>query len=178
MILPTHNVAIQQAWIVNNLEETAKKWSAMLSVGPFYIAEYSPQVFGEIEYRGKPGKLHMNTAITYAGDIQIELVEPVGIYPCAYFDTIEPGSSGFHHLCFWTEDIEADIAHYIQQGCTVANLGQIAGNGPRFAYLDASKTLGYMIELLERSAGTEATFNGWKENAKNWQPGDPDIIKL
>ena len=178
MILPTHNIAIQKAWIVNNLEETAENWSQMLSIGPFYIAEYSPAVFGKIEYRGKPGKLHMKTAIAYAGDIQIELVEPVGVYPCAYFDTIEAGATGFHHLCYWTEDIDADLSHYQKQGCTVANLGQMAGDGPRFAYLDASESLGCMIELLERAEGTEAIFNTWKESAKNWRPGDPAIVKL
>ena len=178
MTIPTHNIAIQKAWIVTDIEEAAKKWSAALNIGPFYIAEYSPAVFGDIEYRGKPGKLHMKTAIAYAGDIQIELVEPVGVYPCAYFDTVEAGSIGFHHLCYWTEDIDADLAHYQQQGFTIANLGQMAGNGPRFAYIDASHTLGFMIELLERAEGTEQLFNSWKESAKQWQSGDPAIIKL
>lgn len=178
MKTPTHSIAIQKAWIVTDIEEAAKQWSAALNIGPFYVAEYSPAVFGDISYRGEPGKLHMKTAIAYAGDIQIELVEPVGVYPCAYFDSIEPGSTGFHHLCYWTEDIEADLAHYKAQGFTVANLGQMAGGGARFAYIDACDSLGCMIELLERAEGTEQLFNSWKESAKNWRPGDPAIIHL
>ena len=120
----------------------------------------------------------MRTAIGYAGDVQIELVEPVGIYPCAYFDTIEAGSAGFHHLCYWTDDIDADLTHYKDQGFVVANQGQMAGGGPRFAYLDASESLGCMIELLERAEGTEKIFNAWKESAKNWRAGDQAIVKL
>ena len=178
MTLPTHNIAIQNAWIVTDVEETAKKWSDAMNIGPFYIAEYTPAAFDTIEYRGKPGKLHMRTAIGYAGDVQIELVEPVGIYPCAYFDTIEAGSAGFHHLCYWTDDIDADLTHYEQQGFVVANQGQMAGGGPRFAYLDASESLGCMIELLERAEGTEKIFNAWKESAKNWRAGDQAIVKL
>lgn len=175
---PSNNVVIQKAWVVNNIEKSAKQWSDALNIGPFYLAEYTPTVFENIEYRGQPGKLHMKTAIAYAGDVQIELVEPVGSYPCAFFDTVNKGSIGFHHECYWTDDIESDFAHYKNQGFTIANQGQIAGGGPRFAYIDASETLGCMIELLERRESTERMFSQWRENATKWKSGDSAICKL
>ena len=178
MSLPTNSIAIQNAWIVTDVEASAQQWSEAMSIGPFYIAEYTPAVFETVEYRGQTGKLHMKTAIAYAGEVQIELVEPVGEYPCAYFDTIKYGSSGFHHLCYWSDDFDADMAHYTSLGYAIANQGKMAGGGPRFSYLDASESLGCMIELLERAEGTEQIFNTWKESAKAWKVGDPAVIKL
>ena len=178
MTTPTNNIAIQKAWIVNDIEHTARQWSAALNIGPFYIAEYSNSMFETIEYRGKPGVLKMKTAIAYVGEVQIELVEPTGSYPSAYTDTIDAGDTGFHHLCYWSDDIEADLAHYEKQGFAVANYGQMAGAGPRFAYVDASASLGCMIELLERAAGIEKLFDSWKENAKNWQSDDEPVVIL
>lgn len=178
MTKPTHKSAFQKAWIVPDIESAVQTWSGAMGIGPFYVAEYSPEVFDTLEYRGKEGKLHMKTAIAYAGEVQIELVEPVGVYPCAYFDTVEPGATAFHHLCYWTEDIDADIAHYVDQGFAIANYGQIVGGGPRFAYLDASQSLGHMIELLERADATEQLFNTWKESATTWKAGDQAMIKL
>jgi hypothetical protein len=175
---PTNNIAIQKAWVVSDIEQAAHKWSRALNIGPFYLAEYTPAVFENIEYRGKPGKLHMKTAIAYSGDIQIELVEPVGIYPCAYFDTIEEGGSGFHHLCYWSDDMDADLEHYQSQGFEIANQGQMTGGGPRFAYIDANEALGCMIELLERRESTESVFAKWRDDSKHWTAGQDSIVRL
>ncbi len=177
MANPTNNVAIQNAWLVSDIENVARQWSSALNIGPFYLAEYTSDMFETLEYRGTPGKLQMKTAIAYAGNVQIELVEPVGVYPCAYYDTIPEGTTGFHHLCYWSDDIDADLAHYQKQGFEIANFGKMAG-GPRFAYVDASATLGCMIELLERATGIEKLFNSWKEKAEDWKAGNSSIIKL
>ncbi len=174
---PTSTQPIQKAWIVTDIEAAARRWSETLGIGPFHVAEYPPETFDSMLYRGKPGKLHMKTAIAYAGMEQIELVEPVGVYDCAYYDTIAPGSEGFHHLCFWTDDLDADIAWYESAGNVVANKGQMAGGGPGFAYIDASATIGCMIELLERLKPLEELFESWRQTCLNW-PGKPTIIRL
>lgn len=175
---PSNNTVIQQAWVVKDLDSAIRQWSDAFNIGPFYVAEYTPAVFSTLEYRGAPGTLHMNTAITYSGDVQIELVEPVGSYPCAFFDSVAEGTNGYHHMCYWSDDIDADLAHYVAQGFTIANQGQIVGGGPRFAYIDANETLGCMIELLERRESTVELFNSWKENCKTWTPDQDLIIKL
>lgn len=175
---PTNNTVIQQAWVVKDIEQAALQWSKAFNIGPFYLAEYTPQVFSHIEYRGEPGKLHMKTAIAYSGDVQFELVEPIGSYPCAFFDTVQEGHIGFHHICYWSDDFEADLAHYTNQGFVIANQGQVVGGGPNFAYIDASESLGFMIELLERRESTEKVFSGWRESAKTWTADQDLIVKL
>lgn len=175
---PTNNIITQKAWVVSDIEQAAQDWSSAFNIGPFYLAVYTPAVFSTIEYRGQPGKLHMKTAIAYSGDLQIELVEPIGSYPCAFFDVIEEGKTGFHHVCYWSDNIDADINHYTQQGFEVANQGQVVGGGPRFAYIDAFEKLGCMIELLERRESTEQLFASWRKASKSWTADQDLIIKL
>ncbi|MEM8547174.1 MAG: VOC family protein, partial [Pseudomonadota bacterium] len=73
-------------------------------------------------------------------------------------------------------DLDADLAHYEAQGASVANMGRMSG-GPRFAYLDTRQQLGCMVELLERHAGVEALFSGWREQSQAWTGADP-IVRL
>jgi len=167
MSQPTDQRPMQKAWVVPNIDEAARRWSAALGIGPFFVATYTPERFESLLYRGAPGVLTMTTAIAYAGDEQIELIQPLGDAPNAYRDTVPDGASGFHHLCFWSRDLDADIAHYSALGYPIANRGQMAG-GPRFAYMDATAGIGSMIELLEWSAGLEAFFDGLRRQCAEW----------
>lgn len=177
MSFPTDSKPFQKAWIVNDIERTAESWSELLNIGPFFVAEYKASHFETLLYRGEPGTLTMKTAIAYAGAEQIELVEPIGEYPSAYRDTIPIGETGFHHLCFWSDDIDGDLAHYRKLGFQVANEGKMAGGGPRFAYVDTSSTLDCMVELLERSPGIEKLFGSWRDACDCWDGVNP-IVRL
>ena len=173
---PTDRTNIQNAWVVTDLEEAARSWHRMLGIGPFFMASYPATTFTDLEYRGAPGELTMMTAIAYSGTLQIELIQPLGDAPNAYRDVYAPGAAGFHHVCFWTDDLEADLAHYEAQGAPVANVGRMAG-GPRFAYVDTRQQLGCMVELLERHAGVQKLFDGWHEQSRDWTGTDP-IVRL
>ena len=177
MPFPSDSKPFQKAWIVQDIESAARSWSEILNIGPFYVAEYGPSIFECIQYRGGPGTLRMKTAITYAGDQQIELVEPIGDSPSAYSDTIPPGQTGFHHLCFWSDDLDGDLEYYRKLGFPAANEGKMAGGGPRFAYVDTSPVLQCMVELLERSPGIEKLFDGWRLSCMDWD-GKTPIVHL
>lgn len=170
-MIPTRRDLLQQAWVVDDLEAAARRYSATFGIGPFYLADYKPEFFTDVQYRGAPGTLSMRTAICYAGAIQIELIQPTASGPTCYRDTVPAGREGFHHVCFWTHDLEADIADYVGRGCTVANRGRVR-KGPGFAYLDATAQVGCMIELLEYTPALAAVFDGWRENCARWDGGD------
>jgi hypothetical protein len=173
---PTHKRAIQNAWVVTDIEAAARRWSATLGIGPFHLARYTSSMFESLEHRGKPATLNMKTAIAFSGDIQIELIEPTDDSPSAYRDVYAAGETGFHHLCFWSDDIDADLAHYAALGCAAANTGKMRG-GPRFAYIDARAQSGCMIELLEHKPALAALFDAWREANERWDGVEP-IVRL
>lgn len=170
-LAPDGRELLQQAWVVDDLEAAARRFSATLGIGPFFTADYRAESFADVQYRGRPGTLQMRTAICYAGAVQIELVQPTTSEPTCYRDTVPAGRDGFHHLCFWSHDLERDIAGYVARGCTVANRGRVR-RGPGFAYLDATAQVGCMIELLEYSPALAALFDGWRETCARWDGGE------
>jgi hypothetical protein len=175
-VLPTDRTLFQQAWVVPDAEAAARRWSALFGIGPFFFADYTPDRFRDVLYRGQPGELQMRTAIAYAGDVQVEFIEPRMTGPNCYRDSVPAGSEGFHHICFWTHDLEADIRHYEAAGCTVATRARVA-KGPSFAYIDARAQCGFMVELLEYMAPIEAVFHSWRDAARTWQRDRDPLIR-
>ncbi len=168
--LPTDRTVFQNAWVVEDCEKACLKWANEMGVGPFFITEYNDQ-FTEMTYRGKPAKLGMIIGIAQAGNVQIEIIQPT-VDQCAYRDSVPKGSSGFHHMCVWTHDIEADTAWFEKLGYPAANLGKV-GPDMSFAYYDTRPLMGCMLEVVTWSPGVEERFAQIAHAAKDWDGKDP-----
>ena len=176
MTRPSHRIVTQNAWVVTDIESAAHAWSKTLGIGPFFHGRYPADLFEGMTYRGEPGELTMETAIAFSGDVQIELIVPLGDAPNAYRDVYKTGESGFHHQCFWSDDLDADLAHYASAGAPAVNVGQMRG-GPRFAYVDTREQMGCMTELLEPQPHVVELFRGWKARSDAWD-GETVIVRL
>jgi len=170
MILPTDRAMFQNAWVCDDLEAEMKKWTENLKVGPWFVAEHNENIT-DVLYRGQPSDLSMRVALAQAGDIQIELIQPTVDGPCAYRDTVKPGELKFHHMCCWTDDIDADTEYYASIGVEAATLAN--AGGMRFAYYDANPIIGCMIEVIERNPGAEMMFSRIKEVCTDWDGENP-----
>ena len=166
-LTPDMRAAFQSAWVVRDLEAAAKRWSDALGVGPFFRARYRPGDFASVRYRGGPGELAMDTAITYAGDQQIELIRPVSDAPSPYNDTVPRDRDGFHHVCIWSRDVGADCERYAALGYPAAMRATVRGTR-QFAYIDTHSALGCMIELLSFDEAIAAAFASWKQQCADW----------
>lgn len=154
----------QTAWVVPDVEVAAKDWADTRGVGPFYVMEFEG---GEsLQYRGGPGELRMRVAWAQAGDVQVELIQPLSTTPNVYRDLVPEGETRFHHICFWSEDLSADIAVLNAAGFPLAMLDN--PDSPSFAYCDSSASNGHMIELLSRNEGMEQMFAGLRQQAAGW----------
>ena len=166
---PTDRTVFQNAWVVEDLEAACMKWVRELGVGPFFISEYN-NVFEDVTYRGEPSVLNMSVALAQAGPVQIELIQPK-VERCAYRDSVPAGQMGFHHMCVWTHDIEADTAYFAGLGYPAANVGR-AGE-TRFAYYDTRPLMGCMLEVVTRNEGILARFAQIADAARDWDGTDP-----
>ncbi len=172
MKLPTDHTVFQNAWVVDDVEAAAMDWVNTFNIGPFFLAEYGQEQLTDIVYRGEPGELNMYVAIAQAGPVQIELIQPISQSPNAYRDTAPAGKTSFHHVCVWTDDLDADLEFYAERGCPTANLGRVI-DGPRFAYVDSHAKLNCMLEILERSSMIEGVFKMIADTAENWDGKNP-----
>jgi hypothetical protein len=164
--------AMQSAWVVDDLDAAVDAW-VKVGIGPFFFVEYTPELFENSTYRGSPSPISMKIALAQAGDMQIELIEPTGEQQNIYRDTVPAGTTAFHHLCYWTDDIDGEIASLVAQGYEVAATGQVAGGGASFAYVDTSPVLGHMTELLTYSDDIKGLFDMVAGASIDWDGSDP-----
>lgn len=167
---PTDRTVFQNAWVVDDLDAAMRRWVDEMGVGPFFVAEHGP-LLTEIKYRGEPSELSMKVAIAQAGPVQIELIEPTTDKPCAYRDGVPPGTTGFHHMCVWTLDIDADTRYFEQLGYPAANIGK---SGPTwFAYYDTRPLMGCMLEVVEQKPAVQALFGRIAKAGADWDGQKP-----
>lgn len=164
--------AFQSAWVVDDIESAALQWAEFAGVGPFFVSEYHEGDLEQTLYRGTSSPITMKTALAQAGDMQIELIQPTGNARSAYRDTVPVGKTAFHHIGVWSNDLEADVASYLDNGFEVAAKGK-AGEVVGFAYIDTSATLGHMIELVEDTQEIRAAFKMIADSSMNWDGMNP-----
>ena len=80
---------------------------------------------------------------------RIELVSPMeGDGPIAI--SLEKRGPGIHHLCFRTDDIEADMARLTAKGYRfIQDTPKPGAHGSRVAFIHPKSTGGVLIELAE-----------------------------
>ena len=166
---PTDRNIFQNAWVVDDVEAACLSWVTKLGIGPFFISEYT-DVFENVTYRGKPATLNMVVALAQAGPVQIEIIQPK-VDRCAYRDSVAQGEVGFHHMCVWTHDIEADTEHFNALGYPTVNRGGVGET--EFAYYDTRPLLGCMFEVVTKNDGIVERFTEIAAAAKNWNGDEP-----
>lgn len=167
---PTDRTIFQNAWVVDDIEIACKKWIDDMGVGPFFLTDYTEDTFEDITYRGKPANLAMRIAIAQAGNVQIELIEPITA-ECAYRDSVPEGEMGFHHMCVWTHDFSADVEYMASKGYAAANTGKVGA--VEFAYFDTRPLMGCMLEVVTKNDATVQRFADIAAAAENWDGTDP-----
>jgi len=161
---------MQLCWVVTDLHASMAEWTKTAGVGPFFYFGKVPVV--DPIYRGKPGgEVDFTAAIAQAGDVQIELVCQPDNKPSIWRDVVPLGRAGFHHAALYCQDYDGTLAAYAATGTEVALA--IKMMGARTCWLDTTRSLGFMVELIEANPIAESVFGQIREAGHNWDGKDP-----
>lgn len=156
---------IQNAYVVDNLQEAMERWTKLYGIGPWVILA---DVKGEnLTYRGEPSELVFSAAFVQTGEINIELIEQHTDGPSAFRDMFAPGEEGFHHVAIISEDYEVDKARFEAAGCPVATEFS-SGPDSGIAFVDTREKLGHMVELYQNEAAIMGLYSVIRQAAENW----------
>jgi hypothetical protein len=156
---------IQNAYVVDNLEEAMQRWTDIYGIGPWVIL---PHVIGQnLTYRGAPADLDFSAAFVQTGEINIELIEQHTDGPSAFRDMFAKGEEGFHHVAIISEDYEGDKARFEAAGCPVATEFS-SGPDSGIAFIDTRDKLGHMVELYQNEAAINGLYAIIRQAAENW----------
>lgn len=166
-----HGGIIQMAYVVPDMSAAIRSWIDDLGVGPWFKLDRISGI--DPVYRGKPATGGAATiAMAYAGQMQIELIQPLDDGPSVYHERIERTGYGFHHFGVASYEIEADIARHERQGHELVFRTGVPTGGS-VAYFDTTSHLPGMLELIEMAGETGAVFQFFYDASVGWNGVDP-----
>jgi hypothetical protein len=164
------NTIHQAAYVVDDLDAAIDRWMRVANIGPFYVMrDCMPE---NVIYRGQPTEgFLVDIGFCQAGPVQVELIQPKMSGPNVYRDSVPPGSDGYHHTAYFTDDLDAEFARFAAMGVEVAT--QATFGALRYAYFDTRDLVGCMTEVLEHDADLEGIFKMVADAAVDWDGSDP-----
>jgi catechol 2,3-dioxygenase-like lactoylglutathione lyase family enzyme len=133
---------VQIAWVTRDLDATEKALTTLLGAKKWVRlpgVHFGPD---ECTYRGRPADFVADIALSYAGDMQLELIAPVS-GQSIYTDFLDQCGPGLHHVCVEVDDVEAALT---ERGAEVAARGVMPG-GMEFAYVSSAEAGVPYIEI-------------------------------
>ena len=125
-----------------------------------YNKSYMKQIFGwdpdnefqsvfSMKYRGEDVEATARVCAYKNYDVEIEFIEPIDDAKSAWHDYLKMGQSGIHHIRYNVSDFWGARQALLDKGLDIWIEGKATGpDGLRFAYFDALKELGFVIEII------------------------------
>ncbi len=148
---------VQLAWVTDDLDATEQTLRTTLGAGTWTRMpdiHFGPE---DCVLRGEPADFTADISLSYAGDLQLELIRPVA-GESIYTEFLRERGAGLHHVCCEVDDMDAALAQAAEGGLEVVQAGTMAGGLMRFAYLDVAAAGAGLVELAEISADLHAMF--------------------
>jgi hypothetical protein len=164
------NGIIQVAYVVESIDTAMGDFTRRLNMGPWFVS--GPFVPKQGRYRSKPTHMRLTLAVAFAGHMMFELIEQHDKEPSVYRETIETRGYGFHHWAMPVADLDREVARYQALGYEEA-FSDLSPRGARIAYMDTTRDLPGMLELIEMSPDLEGKYTRMHLASVGWDGSDP-----
>jgi len=161
---------IQMAYTAKDIRAAMKWWIEEARVGPWFLLD---SFTGPTQlYRGKATGADVAIAMSFAGHMNIELIQPKDDRPSVYRDLIERRGYGFHHIGIGVEDVDAERAAYERRGYSVAFEAPVPSGGCVY-YLDDGRNEPGFVELIPATSGMDEMFTRYWRASVDWRGENP-----
>jgi methylmalonyl-CoA/ethylmalonyl-CoA epimerase len=132
--------------IVQDIEVKARAWAEVLGLPVPEIMITDTYERAQTEYKGQPSNARAKLAFFHLGQVDLELIEPVG-EPSTWQDQLEEHGDSLHHIAFEIKGMSETVTYLEAKGLPLVQRGEYPGG--RYAYVNGSAQLGAILELLE-----------------------------
>ncbi|RYY29087.1 MAG: VOC family protein [Sphingomonadales bacterium] len=148
------------------------QWTGLFGVGPFFLYRIGDGARPGVSlYRGKPWQFEGLIALSFDGDLQIELIQQSNDTPSVYTETLATRGAGFHHFKWEFEDYDAAVAHFRSRGIEAAM--EIESPGvTRVTYFDTVAELGHFVELGDPTPAFRESTAKMRQICAAWDGND------
>ncbi len=140
----------QVALVVRDLDTAMQRYWDMLGIGPWKVYTYGPPLVRDMTYRGRHQDYRMRLAMAWAGELMLELIQPLS-GDSVYQEHLDRKGEGLHHVGVFVGSFDEAVAEAAQRGYSVLQSGRGFGRwgDGGYAYLDTEASLGLILELIE-----------------------------
>ncbi len=136
--------------VVRDLDESMKRYKDILGVESWQVFEINSSVV-HLTYRGEPSQHSFKAAFTMLGSLMVELLQPLDGNG-TYREFLNTHGEGMHHLGHARVDNLDNAVEALEKAgfpCieTGATLGDPAAGYHKWAYVDTTAALGYILEF-------------------------------
>ncbi len=132
--------------IVRDIETKARAWSDILGLPMPEIIITDTVDVAQTKYQGQSSPARAKLAFFHLGQVDIELIEPIG-ESSTWKDQLNEHGESLHHIAFQIKGMGDKLAYLDSKGLPLVQRGEYSGG--RYAYVDGSEQLGCIVELLE-----------------------------
>lgn len=161
---------VQHAYVVQRIRPAIDWWIKDGKTGPFFLLDSFTGP--EQRYRGGPTKADVSIAMSFAGHMNIELIQPKDNEPSVYKEIVDRRGYGFHHLGIAFEDVEAARHEYEGRGYHVVFSTPVPSGGTVYFMGDGAGAPGF-VELIPATSGTDEMFTRYWRASVDWDGKDP-----
>lgn len=140
------NKVMQIGLVVEDIDYAVKAWSLLLGVDPPSIIITDTVDIAHTKYQDQPTSAQARLAFFDLGQVDLELIQPLG-EPSTWNDQLIVHGSSLHHIAFEIKGMEEHIEGLQKHGLRLVQRGDYLGG--RYAYVDGQNQIGTVIELLE-----------------------------
>jgi hypothetical protein len=164
------NGVMQMAYIVKDIRQAIDDWITRLNVGPWFLLDHFTGL--QPVYRRRPSTADVAIAMSFAGHMNIELIQPNDSEASVYKEVLESRGYGFHHWGVASADIDADIRRYEGMGMELAFRAGVPTGGD-VAYMDTHGAMPGFVELISTNPVMERVFGGFYGATLSWDGSQP-----
>jgi methylmalonyl-CoA/ethylmalonyl-CoA epimerase len=135
--------------LVHDIEATSQAYAQFFGVEKPQYSITDDVDKAQTQYRGKRSAARAKLAFFDMGSLQLELIEP-DHNPSTWRESLDKNGEGPHHIAFVIKGMKEKIAVLERNQMPLLQKGEYTGG--RYAYIDASRDLKVIIELLENDA--------------------------
>lgn len=149
--------AVQIGIVVPNLEQSTKLLSELFGLGPFKFIEWPNRPESKYWFRNREENIKLRQGFVQAGDLELELIQPLEGEQNAYRHFLNEHGGGIHHVLFEVDDMDSVVSALEPHGVKVLQAGTGIRPGTRWVLLDTFDLVGFLIELRHRAPGCDGT---------------------
>jgi methylmalonyl-CoA/ethylmalonyl-CoA epimerase len=139
------STVVQIGIIVKDAEKTANAYAEVFGIPKPAVVPIAEGSFANTRFHDEPSTAKGKAAFFDLGPVQMELIEPVGA-PSTWEEFLRTHGEGIHHIAFKTKDMDSARKLLASKGMEAVQSG--GWDGGQYTYMDCSKQLGTILELL------------------------------